>query len=92
MQIWDTEKVKKVRSFDNHGARVGTMAWSSTTLTTGSRDKSIINQDYRAYNSSYSKLTSHRQEVCGLKWSFDQQQLCSGGNDNRLMVWNNHST
>ena len=27
------------------------------------------------------------QEVCGLKWSFDERLLASGGNDNKLFVW-----
>ena len=35
-----------------------------------------------------SKLVGHKQEVCGLKWSFDDQQLASGGNDNKLFIWN----
>jgi len=34
----------------------------------------------------------HKQEVCGLKWSFDDSQLASGGNDNKLLIWNNHSS
>jgi cell division cycle 20-like protein 1 (cofactor of APC complex) len=29
--------------------------------------------------------------VCGLKWSPDGQQLCSGGNDNKLYIWNQKS-
>ena len=32
-------------------------------------------------------LTGHDQEVCGLKWSPNGQQLASGGNDNLLNVW-----
>uniref|UniRef100_A0A5K3EVB2 ANAPC4_WD40 domain-containing protein n=1 Tax=Mesocestoides corti TaxID=53468 RepID=A0A5K3EVB2_MESCO len=35
-------------------------------------------------------LKDHRQEVCGLKWSPDNQYLASGGNDNRLLVWSQH--
>ncbi len=27
-----------------------------------------------------------------MKWSFDHQQLASGGNDNKLLIWNNYST
>lgn len=38
------------------------------------------------------KLTGHKQEVCGLKWSPDHQHLASGGNDNKLFVWNMNST
>uniref|UniRef100_A0A0D9VNV7 CDC20/Fizzy WD40 domain-containing protein n=1 Tax=Leersia perrieri TaxID=77586 RepID=A0A0D9VNV7_9ORYZ len=30
-------------------------------------------------------------QVCGLKWSYDNRQLASGGNDNRLYVWNQYS-
>jgi cell division cycle 20-like protein 1 (cofactor of APC complex) len=38
------------------------------------------------------KLIGHRQEVCGLRWSPDGQYLASGGNDNKLLVWDiNHS-
>ena len=29
--------------------------------------------------------------MCGLKWSFDGKQLASGGNDNKLMIWNQFS-
>ncbi|EKU20616.1 hypothetical protein NGA_2118100, partial [Nannochloropsis gaditana CCMP526] len=31
-------------------------------------------------------------EVCGLRWSFDECHLASGGNDNKLYVWNQHSS
>ena len=34
-----------------------------------------------------SRLTSHTEEVCGLKWSPSGRQLASGGNDNLLYVW-----
>lgn len=29
----------------------------------------------------------HNQEICGLKWSLDEQMLASGGNDNKIGVW-----
>lgn len=29
--------------------------------------------------------------MCGLKWSTDHQLLASGGNDNKLLVWNHSS-
>jgi WD40 repeat protein len=31
-------------------------------------------------------------QVCGLKWSYDDRELASGGNDNQLCVWNTSST
>lgn len=91
VQIWDTVKLKKVRVLSGHTARVGAMAWSSSLLSSGSRDKNIYNRDIRAKEEIVSKLTGHRQEVCGLKWSYDEQQLASGGNDNKLLVWNSYS-
>jgi cell division cycle 20-like protein 1 (cofactor of APC complex) len=33
------------------------------------------------------RLAGHRSEVCGLRWSPDDRQLASGGNDNALLVW-----
>jgi len=75
-----------------HSNRVGAIAWSSSLLSTGSRDKTILHRDLRSNSPFVSKLVGHKQEICGLKWSFDEQQLCSGGNDNKLLVWNTHSS
>lgn len=92
VQIWDIMKMKKVRVLSGHSARVGSLAWSNAILSSGSRDKNIHNRDLRCNTNYISTMTGHRQEVCGLKWSFDEQQLASGGNDNKLFVWNLNST
>jgi len=92
VQIWEASKIQKVRSMTGHSARVGTLSWSGHTLSSGSRDRSILHHDVRVPQQYLSKLSGHRQEVCGLKWSADGQQLASGGNDNKLFVWNMHST
>jgi cell division cycle 20-like protein 1 (cofactor of APC complex) len=91
VQIWDIAKMKKVRTLGGHSNRVGAIAWSSSLLSTGSRDKTILQRDLRESAPFVNRLLGHRQEVCGLKWSPDEQQLCSGGNDNKLLVWNTHS-
>jgi cell division cycle 20-like protein 1 (cofactor of APC complex) len=36
-------------------------------------------------------MVGHKQEICGMKWSFDEQQLATGGNDNKLFIWNTQS-
>ncbi|KAL4194557.1 hypothetical protein AMTRI_Chr05g69240 [Amborella trichopoda] len=92
VQIWDATRCKKVRTMEGHRFRVGALAWSSSLLSSGSRDKTIFQRDIRAQEDFVSKLTGHKSEVCGLKWSFDNRELASGGNDNRLFVWNQHST
>ena len=37
------------------------------------------------------KICAFQFQVCGLKWSQDHQHLASGGNDNKLFVWNTNS-
>ncbi|XP_009626491.1 B-type cell cycle switch protein ccs52A [Nicotiana tabacum] len=92
IQLWDASCSKRIRTMEGHRLRVGALAWSSSLLSSGSRDKSILQRDIRAQEDYVSKLSGHRSEVCGLKWSCDNRELASGGNDNRLLVWNNHST
>lgn len=52
---------------DGHRARVGCMAWSSHLLSTGSRDKTILQRDVRAPEHWTSRLAAHRSEV-GTGW------------------------
>lgn len=91
VQIWDASHCRRIRTMEGHRLRVGSLAWSSSVLSSGSRDKSILQRDIRAQDDFVSKLAGHKSEVCGLKWSYDNRQLGSGGNDNRLFVWNQHS-
>jgi cell division cycle 20-like protein 1, cofactor of APC complex len=91
VQLWDIEKTRRVRALGGHCERVGSMAWSKNLLTTGSRDKSILQRDIRCPEPYTVRLSAHTEEVCGLNWSPDDQQLCSGGNDNRVLVWSKHS-
>ena len=74
-----------------HTGRICTIAWCSKFMSTGSRDRTILNRDMRSSRDYVQKLIGHKQEVCGLKWSFDEQQLASGGNDNKLMIWSARS-
>ncbi|RYE80673.1 MAG: hypothetical protein EOO74_01780, partial [Myxococcales bacterium] len=56
-------------------------------LTSGSRDRNIYHRDVRSPDQWLTKLAGHKQEICGLKWNQEDNQLASGGNDNKLMVW-----
>jgi cell division cycle protein 20 (cofactor of APC complex) len=88
VQLWDVNKGKKLRSFDDHADRVGALAWNKHVLTSGSGDHSIVNRDVRQKNAFLSRWeNAHSQEVIGLKWSPDGSQLASGGNDNVLNIW-----
>lgn len=89
--IWDVAASKQINKLNGHSARVGALAWNSDVISSGSRDRLIIQRDTRAVpHQGERRLNGHRQEVCGLKWSPDNQylDLASGGNDNRLYIWN----
>ena len=88
VQIWDAARCRKLRTMSGHRTRVGTLAWSSHILSSGSRDRNILQRDVRAPADYFSKLAGHKSEVCGLKWSYDDRELASGGNDNHLFIWN----
>nr|XP_014096792.2 cell division cycle protein 20 homolog [Bactrocera oleae] len=87
VELWDCTKIKRLRVMDGHSARVGTLAWNSYLVSSGSRDGSIIHHDVRAREHKVANLNGHTQEVCGLKWSTDFKHLASGGNDNLVNVW-----
>lgn len=91
LQIWDVTKVKLLRTMDGHRARVGCLSWGGSLLASGSRDRSILQRDVRVAEHYVQKLPGHKAEVCGLKWSLDDRQLASGGNDNVIHVWSPHS-
>jgi WD40 repeat protein len=61
VQIWDIEKLKLTTTLTGHTMRVGAMSWSSSLLSTGSRDKTILQRDIRTNTQFVSKLTGHKQ-------------------------------
>ncbi|KAF9112624.1 ubiquitin-protein transferase activating protein [Mortierella sp. AM989] len=90
-QIWDIETKTRVRSMAGHVARVGVLAWDKHILSSGCRDGSIWNHDVRIQNHKVAELSNHTNEVCGLSWRADGQQLASGGNDNIVNIWDARS-
>jgi cell division cycle protein 20 (cofactor of APC complex) len=92
-QLWDVNNQKQLRSMNGHTERVGALSWNQHILSSGSRDGNIINHDVRIENHAVQTLSNHEQEVCGLSWSPDGTTLASGGNDNKLNLWDaNYST
>ncbi|KAJ6962537.1 protein FIZZY-RELATED 2-like [Populus alba x Populus x berolinensis] len=63
VQIWDASRCKRIRTMEGHRLRVGALAWSSSMLSSGSRDKSILQRDIRAREDFVSKLSGHKSEV-----------------------------
>ncbi|KAF8305245.1 WD40 repeat-like protein [Clavulina sp. PMI_390] len=89
MDIYDVTTQKKIHTLDGHIKRIGvidsTMGW---LVASGSEDNTILVRDTRDAKHVVTKITAHNNEVCGLKFSaFDEPVLASGGNDNKLFIW-----
>lgn len=87
VHIFDAQKQSTVRVFEGHSGRVGSIDWKGNILATGSRDRTIMLRDVREPRDSFCSLQGPAQEVCGVKWSFGEDILASGGNDNKLFLW-----
>ena len=86
VQIWDAAEGRIIRTMSGHSARVGALAWNDAILSSGSHDKLIHHRDVRVPEHYIATLASHKEEVCGLRWN-SHNQLASGGNDNKLFVF-----
>ncbi|KAF2207466.1 hypothetical protein CERZMDRAFT_115160 [Cercospora zeae-maydis SCOH1-5] len=87
LHIWDTLAQKRLRTMTGHASRISSLAWNAHILSTGSRDRSILHRDVRLSSQYLRRLSGHKQEVCGLKWNSETEQLASGGNDNKIFIW-----
>ncbi len=61
VHIWDVVKMKKTRTLSGHTNRVGAISWSTSLLSTGSRDKTILQRDLRMSSAFVNKLIGHKQ-------------------------------
>ncbi|KAJ3124262.1 Fizzy- protein [Nowakowskiella sp. JEL0407] len=86
--LWDANRSKKTQEYAAHSLRVGVLAWNNDVLTSGGRDRKIVHRDVRIPDKPVRVLESHKLEVCGLKWNPTSSLLASGGNDNKLLIWN----
>ncbi|KAJ3701778.1 hypothetical protein LUZ61_005483 [Rhynchospora tenuis] len=89
VELYDPATNKLIRTLQGNQQNllVGSLAWNNHLLTTGSADGLIINNDVRIRSPIVSTYKSHRDGICGLKWSPSGQYLASGGNDKLLHVW-----
>ena len=88
VELWDLEKHLKIRTLHGHNERVSSLSWNSYTLSTGGKDAQILNHDVRIKESIINKLVNgHNKEVCSVKWNEEFPILASGGNDNKVCLW-----
>lgn len=74
-------------------ARIGSLSWNKTLLTTGSSSGAITHHDVRLPRSVTAEVCGHHTgEIVGLKWNHEGTALASGGNDNMMNVWDVKNT
>ena len=56
VQIWDAAASKKLNVLEGHSARVGALAWNGDMLSSGSRDRLILQRDIRTPSTGSSEL------------------------------------
>jgi cell division cycle protein 20 (cofactor of APC complex) len=86
VKVYDVERSAEVRTIRSHADRVSSLSWNGCVISTGSRDSFIMQHDLRIQD-YFVKFAGHEQEVCGLKWNPEGNCLASGGNDNKVCVW-----
>ncbi|KAF9012015.1 WD40-repeat-containing domain protein [Cyathus striatus] len=96
LHIYDASTLQLIRTYLHaHTQRIGALAWNAHVLSSGSRDRLVHHRDVREPTPKpFKRCAGHRQEVCGLKWSGSGagigdagSMLASGGNDNKVCIW-----
>ncbi|KAF8161621.1 WD40-repeat-containing domain protein [Crassisporium funariophilum] len=101
LHIYDAQTLQLQRTYPQaHTQRIGALAWNTHVLSSGSRDRTVHHRDVREQGlRPFKRCAGHRQEVCGLKWSGEGggaggggasgggATLASGGNDNKVCIW-----
>ena len=91
IEIYDETTLKPIQTINSFSDRIGVISPCNTSpniFSCGSQDMSIRTFDLRTSGIPTMIYKGHKQEVCGLKWSIDDRRLASGGNDNKLFIWN----
>ena len=66
---------------------ISPMNLNPNVLSLGCKDLIIKTIDLRSKSNPILKYAGHSKEICGMKWSLDDKRLASGGDDNKLFIW-----
>jgi cell division cycle 20-like protein 1 (cofactor of APC complex) len=88
VQVWDIAVNEHINEMQGHSARMGALALNGVVVSPGSHDRLILCDTRMPSPVVERRLVGYQQEVCGLKWSPDNQDPASGAKDSRLLLWN----
>ena len=70
VDLWDINKMSKVRSFAGHSKHVTALSWNSHLLSSAGSEGMVLNRDMRVPEDSVAAMKGHRSTISGLKVSF----------------------
>lgn len=85
--VFDVETAKLISQQKHEIDRITCLGWrDENTFTSGCINGKINSIDMRTrdFVGSYKSSTSG---ICNLSWAKDEHLLCSGGNDNNVIIW-----
>ena len=89
--IRNMEKSKNEKFFFNFSngriCAITPMNLNPNIFSVGCKDLIIKTIDLRCKSNPILKYIGHTKEICGMKWSLDDKKLASGGDDNKLFIW-----
>ena len=89
--IKNIEKSKNIKTFRNLSngriCVINPLNLNPNIFSFGSKDLIIKTIDLRSKFNPILKYIGHNKEICGMKWSLDDKKLASGGDDNKLFIW-----
>jgi cell division cycle protein 20 (cofactor of APC complex) len=88
IEVWDTVSGEGVRRMSGHEDRVYSLGWNpQLLLASGDALGRVRINDLRMRDPLRTEMQMHQQTVCGLRWNNDGTAFASGGNDNRVMIF-----
>ena len=89
--VRDIEKSKNLKTFkDLSNGRICSicpMNLNPNIFSIGAKDYIIKTIDLRSKINPILNYSGHSKEICGMKWSLDDKKLASGGDDNKIFIW-----
>lgn len=88
--VIDIEEGKVFSRKHIHKSRIGVLAWRDNCLLSGSRDRTVKEMDILAPGTQR-LIDLHTQEICGIAYDCGGSTLATGGNDNKVFVFDRRS-
>ncbi|KAM3132530.1 hypothetical protein pb186bvf_015343 [Paramecium bursaria] len=93
LNFYDINKMSLYQKHQFSKKRISCITWQNPNIFAyGCKDKTIVLGDIRTPLVRQVVYENHSQEVCGITFDTNEYQLASGGNDNKVCIWQMRGT